>query len=63
MQIFPCMNNSLDVSFIFLWIMYLLGFVENFSCCKKIITDKLWNKTVIIKIGFYFIISMTVSID
>lgn len=39
--------------------MYLLGFVENFSCCEKIITDKLWNKTVIIKIGFYFIIPMT----
>lgn len=65
MQIIPvsCMNNSLNVSFVFLWTMYILSFVANFSRCKKIVTDKLWNKTVIIKIGFYFIIPMTVSID
>lgn len=43
--------------------MYILGFVVNFSCCKKIIIDKLLNKIVIIKIGFYFIIFMIVSID
>lgn len=41
MQIFPCMNSSLDVSFIFFMNYVLLGFVENLSCFEKIITDKL----------------------
>lgn len=33
--------------------MYILVFVANFSCCKKFNTDKSWNKTVIIKSGFF----------
>lgn len=52
MQIFPCMNNSLDVSFIFLWIMYLCALLKILVVAKRSSQINCEIKLSLLKLGF-----------